>query len=183
MNEPKIIHIIGKVGAGKTTFIRKFFPNANVFDIKEVYDQFGFTPQQIKEKNMFSQFANAIYYRIDKMIKAMEKNEEDLLIIESSGINHAINKAIQKYERILILIDSNFEKKIIKERPYAKELNKIIKKALKEEKIKYDIIFKWKSLILEIKRDIPENFMPIISNLNEKIKKFKMTEKKHEDSD
>ena len=32
-----IIHVIGLVGAGKSTFIQKYSPNVHVFDIKDIY--------------------------------------------------------------------------------------------------------------------------------------------------
>ncbi|MHA1520246.1 MAG: hypothetical protein ACTSRK_08695 [Promethearchaeota archaeon] len=34
----KLLHIIGKVGPRKSHFTRKYFPQAPVFDIKDVYD-------------------------------------------------------------------------------------------------------------------------------------------------
>ncbi|MHA1619480.1 MAG: hypothetical protein ACTSVZ_09370 [Promethearchaeota archaeon] len=44
----KLLHIIGKVGSGKSHFTRKYFPQAPVFDIKDVYEKYDVTPADLR---------------------------------------------------------------------------------------------------------------------------------------
>jgi len=168
MKNIKILHIIGKVGAGKTTFIKKYFPNEYIFDIREIYEEYGFNPSEIKDAESYSQFYSAIIYRIESLIKELEQNNINLLIVESSGLNKAINKAIEKYDRLIILIKSSFSDKIESVNSYAYELNEKIDEAIRNDKLKYNLIFDFDNK--EILGNIPENFNNIIFNLKTKLK-------------
>jgi dephospho-CoA kinase len=44
----EVLHVVGLVGAGKTTAIRRFFPTFVEIDVQDVYRQHYFNPDDIK---------------------------------------------------------------------------------------------------------------------------------------
>ncbi|MBD3351754.1 MAG: hypothetical protein GF364_09740 [Candidatus Lokiarchaeota archaeon] len=141
MSDTYIIHVIGYVGVGKSIFIRNNLSEHITFDIKEIYEYYGFKPKQLREIEKYSQFASAIHYTIGNLVQNIKDTGKETLIVESSGINQAINRAIIPFNTLIIWIQSNFYKKNESKRSYAKSLNKILERKFKENQIKYDIIF------------------------------------------
>ena len=62
-SEIPIIHVIGLVGAGKSTFIQKYFPDLLVFDIKDIYENNNFNPKDLHDNpRSYLQFQSALEY-------------------------------------------------------------------------------------------------------------------------
>ena len=151
----KIIHVIGLVGSGKSKFIQKFLSGSNIddspsfsypiFDIKEIYEESGFSPEDLKDPKNYSQFNSAIRFSIGNLTFGLTENlsknligeDQNLLIVESSGINKALNESLIPYDRLIIWIKSNFGKNISIIRPYAESLNKVLRKKFEKNEIKY----------------------------------------------
>lgn len=139
----RILHIIGLVGAGKTTFIERYLAKYPVFDIKRVYHESNFTPQDIKDPAKYGQFASAIRFHLTNAIESIKKSEGEYLIIESSGINQTINAFVTAYDRLTLWIQSKYHLKAVKYREYAANLNRAIINALDRGTIRYDLVFDW----------------------------------------
>lgn len=159
----KIIHIIGFSGAGKTHFIRKFLPDYPVFDIKHIYQEYNFKPEDIQDPTRYSQFSTALRYQLNDLMRKMQVHNSEILVIETSGINQTINDEITSQDRLTVWIQSDFYKTTEKERAYAISLNKAILKAIEQRKINCDIIFNWhfkkfmQPLPKEYQRIFPKN--------------------------
>ena len=70
-----IIHVIGLVGAGKSTFIQKYFSNLPVFDIKNIYKANNFNPKDLHDNpGSYPQFKSALYYSFSNFYKNIEVN-------------------------------------------------------------------------------------------------------------
>ncbi len=134
-----IIHIIGKVGAGKTHFIKQYCPYAPVFDIKSVYEKYNFKPDQL-QGGLYRQYASALFYTLDNFRR--QYATDPFVVVESSGINKAMNAYLEHLPHITIYVESSFSKHISKSRDYADKINPIIDLALKSNeirpKVRYD---------------------------------------------
>jgi len=137
-----IIHVIGKVGAGKSHFIEKYLRLRadEIFDIKDVYEGGGFSPGDIIEKNAYGQFAGAIRYKIGGYLEHT-KGKEGLFVVESSGLNKALNRVLEDYDHYTILVKSRFSRRILSRRPYARELNERFERFFEAGKIRFDTIY------------------------------------------
>ncbi|QEE17103.1 ATP-binding protein [Promethearchaeum syntrophicum] len=138
-----LIHIIGYIGAGKSTFIKKYLRKYPTFDIKEIYQKNFFTPKDLLENpRKYSQFQSALDYSFSQFYKKLEINHIPIGIVESSGINRALNNILRRffvYRIWIIPFNLNqFETQIYKERPYAKELNSDLKVKFKQNKIPFN---------------------------------------------
>jgi len=128
-----IIHVIGLVGAGKTYFIQHYFPeNTIIFDIKEAYELYQFSPSQLKDDPIaYDKFKQAIEGHIDMLYHKVLTSDWKLLLIESTGTNRAMNSALHKYRPYKIWIEPDYKRmdeKYLQERPYAEEINKYVLK-------------------------------------------------------
>ncbi len=137
-----ILHIIGKVGAGKSHFIRSYLTRfgPEVFDIKDVYEEGGFTPEDVHNAQAYGQFAGAISYKLGGFLEHM-KGQEGLFVIESSGLNRAINEVVEKVSHYTLLIESHYPATIERKRPYARELNDLFEQKMIRKEIAYHNIF------------------------------------------
>ena len=123
-----LIHIIGYVGAGKSTFIKKHLGKFPAFDIKEIYQKNFFNPKDLYDNpEKYLQFQSALDYTFSQFYKNLELNQIPLGIVESSGINRALNNILRRFYvyRIWIIpydLKRN-QLKIYRKRPYAEELN------------------------------------------------------------
>ncbi|MHA1674145.1 MAG: hypothetical protein ACTSYI_11020 [Promethearchaeota archaeon] len=135
----KLIHLVGKVGAGKSHFARKYFSQDPVFDIKDVYEKYGVSPAELRDPNVYRQFASAVAATLDNFCR--QYHDEPIAFIESSGINQAINQALRTHPHKVLLIQSKFSESIASERPYAPALNLQIKRAIDSKKMRWDYRF------------------------------------------
>lgn len=76
----KIIFVMGPSCAGKSTFIKKNFPNMKVLDLFEYEERIGFSIPAIKEA----------YKQIEKDLVDCVKNNEDIIM------EHTLLKAIRR---------------------------------------------------------------------------------------
>lgn len=99
-----IIHVIGLVGAGKSTFIQKYFPNVPVFDIKDIYLNNNFNPKDLHNNpNSYLQFQSALGYSFSQFYQNLKKisriiffefrgyflfNLSYIIILEELQLNH-----------------------------------------------------------------------------------------------
>jgi hypothetical protein len=128
----QILHVIGKVGAGKSHFIRQYCSHTPCFDIKTIYEEYQCKPVQLRQPAVYRQFVSALNYTMDGFFRQFA--EESLVVIESSGINHALNQYLKDHHPILLYVKSSYSMNIAKERPYAETLNPIIERALLSKK-------------------------------------------------
>lgn len=140
-----IIHVIGKVGSGKTTFIEKFLPGYPCFDIKEIYESTGI---QSNELNMYGEYAHFMAEMVKgltaKIILANKTNH--ILIVESSGMNQALNTCILQIKPLdlyQIWVDCEINPKIYTERPYADRINKVFQSKIVNSNIMFHTKFDW----------------------------------------
>ncbi len=140
----KVLHIIGLVGAGKSTFIHRYLNEFPAFDIQKIYQRSGFSPADLHENHeAYERFIDALKYSVEKFTALVQGAE--WIVVESSGINSALNQILMDYQVYTILITSKFPQTIYDERPYAKSLNDVIRTSIKEKIVPYDCIFDWRS--------------------------------------
>ena len=143
-----LIHIIGYVGAGKSTFIRKYLSRFPTFDIKEIYQKNYFNPKDLKdEPEKYLQFQSALDLSFSQFFKNLEINQIPVGIVESSGINRALNNILRRfyvYRIWIIPFDVNEttnqmkQSKINKERPYAEELNSHLMEKFEKNEVPFN---------------------------------------------
>ena len=93
-----IIHVIGLVGAGKSTFIQKYFRGLPVFDIKDIYKDNNFNPKDLHDNSgSYPQFQSALDFSFSNFYKNLETNNIPIGIVESSGINKGLNQILKKF--------------------------------------------------------------------------------------
>lgn len=140
-----IIHVIGKVGAGKTTFIKKYFSKYPFFDIKKVYEKTGITSSNLREGAEYSEFTNTVYEMFtEKMRKAVEKKQP--LIVESSGMNVYLNhllSLVKDLDLYQIWVDCEITDTIYAERPYAEGINRVFQARIVNSNILFHTKFDW----------------------------------------
>ncbi len=140
---PKIIHVIGFVGSGKTWFISKFLRDFECFDIKDIYEEAGFEPGQLyNNPTAYAQFQGALEYKIDQL---MNNLPDEWLVVESSGINRALNATLLKFLSYHIWVDQSIERikeaGIYRSRPYAKSLNRVLAEKMQKGEITHDMVY------------------------------------------
>ena len=158
-----LIHIIGYVGAGKSTFIRRYLRMFPTFDIKDIYQKNFFSPKDLLDNpQKYSQFQSALDYSFSHFYKTLEINQIPIGIVESSGINRALNNILRRffiYRIWIIPYDSNqFQSIIHKERPYAKELNTHLKEKFEQNKIPFNNQYNF--IDKRFMKDLPAIFEP-----------------------
>ena len=148
-SEIPIIHVIGLVGAGKSTFIQKYFPDLPIFDIKDIYENNNFNPKDLHNNpGSYIQFQSALKYSFSNFYRNLEEMNVPIGIVESSGINKGLNKILEKFTVYRIWITPDHKrmqvKKIYEKQPYAKSLNEHMLTLFKYKKIIYnnEFIFK-----------------------------------------
>ena len=145
-----IIHVIGLVGVYKSTFIRKYFGNLPIFDIKDIYENNNFNPKDLHNNpNSYLQFQSALEYSFSHFYQNLEEKTVPIGIVESSGINKGLNGILKKFfvYRIWITPDHSRmkSKKIYEKQPYAKDLNEHMLRLFKYQKIIYNNEFNFKT--------------------------------------
>ena len=139
----KIIHVIGKVGAGKSHFITRVLSRKRQilqkFDVKDVYRETGHTPKELMDPTAMAQFSTAMEHKISAFVSA-HRQMEGLFVVESSGMNKSINRALMTFEHDVILVTSPFSSspKIHRSRPYATNLNMVFDRKMKRGEIRFD---------------------------------------------
>jgi GTPase SAR1 family protein len=175
----QIFHIIGLVGAGKTTFIKKFLSNYFMFDVQSIYKATGFVPEDLRNSKAYRQFADALKSYVDSFIICHQKSNARAIIVESSGANRVLNEVLKQYRMSVFVvwicpnIISSHKPEFWKARPYGKSLNKHILKLFSQKKLPW----------IHAKYNPSDNsFMP---ELSENIRDFfiKTKEKKNEQFD
>lgn len=145
MNEEgiPIIHIIGCVWAGKTRFINQYWPNRTAFDIQNVYRDDQFTPADLQNPGKYTQFAEALKTAFENYLFHLNEIEQPWSIIESSGINLALNKILQSKNVLTIWIHPDFRlitgEVFLKAHPYARDLNDLILKKKSTNQMTFDL--------------------------------------------
>ena len=143
-----LIHIIGYVGVGKSTFIRKYLRKFPTFDIKDIYQKNFFNPKDLKdEPEKYLQFQSVLDFSFFQFFKNLEINRIPVGIVESSGINRALNNILRRFYvyRIWIIPFNLNEKmnqmkqsKFNKEIPYAEELNKHLMEKFEKNEVPFN---------------------------------------------
>ncbi len=140
-----LIHIIGYVGAGKSTFIRKYLSKFPSFDIKDIYQKNFFNPKDLKnDPEKYLQFQSALDFSFSQFYKNLEIYKIPVGIVESSGINRALNNILRRFYvyRIWIipfdLNDKIKQSKINKERPYSENLNNHLMKKFEKNEVPFN---------------------------------------------
>ncbi|XEO75187.1 hypothetical protein WKT22_00202 [Candidatus Lokiarchaeum ossiferum] len=146
-----ILHVIGLVGSGKTFFIKKFFSNVPTFDIKKIYEDFGFSPEDLhNQPEKYSQFQSALQINFEKFLAFVKMEKFPIVLVESSGINQALNQILNQYNNYRIWIKADISRiislNIYTSRPYAKKLNEHMLGLRKNRKIIFNNEFDLKSL-------------------------------------
>ncbi len=149
-SEIPILHVIGLVGAGKSTFIQKYFPNLPIFDIKDIYENNNFNPKDLHNNpNSYLQFQSALEYSFSQFHQNLEANKISIGIVESSGINKGLNEILKNYSVYRIWITPDLkrieDKKIYEKQPYAKDLNEHLLNLFKYRKIIYNTEYNFKT--------------------------------------
>ncbi len=160
-SEIPIIHVIGLVGAGKSTFIQKYFPNLPIFDIKDIYENNNFNPKDLHNNpGSYLQFQSALKYSFSNFYRNLKEKNISISIVESSGINKGLNEILRKFfvYRIWITPDHSRmkSKKIYEKQPYAKGLNEHMLTLFKYKKIIFNNEFHFKTY------DFSKSLPPII---------------------
>lgn len=140
-----IIHVIGKVGAGKTTFIEKYLSQYPCFDIKKIYEQTGFTSNNLSDIGDYTEFNNNLYQLLSQKIRTAIDSQTPL-IIESSGMNQYLNKVIyliKDLDLYQIWVDCEIADRIYDERPYAERINKLFQTKIVNGHILFHTRFDW----------------------------------------
>lgn len=138
----RVVHVIGLVGAGKTYFINKWFPKVSeIFDIKMVYEQHNFSPENLKgNPSMYLAFKNVLKNYLTQFVEKFESN--GFFIAESSGANGVFNQIFQELDEYRILIEPNYDriKKVVETQrgDYAKKLNEYLSKKYETGQILFD---------------------------------------------
>ena len=163
-SEIPIIHVIGLVGAGKSTFIQKYFPDLPVFDIKDIYQNNNFNPKDLHNNpNSYLQFQTALEYSFANFYQNLEERNVPIAIVESSGINKGLNQILKKFFVYRIWITPDHKrmkiKRIHEKQPYAKDLNEHMLTLFKYHKIIYNNEFDFKTY------DFSKRLPPIIKKL------------------
>lgn len=112
-----IFHVIGLHAAGKSTFIKNKFPNAIVFDMKKFYLTHDFLSASIYDRTAHT-IDNEFYEALEEA-----KRTNKILIVESSGINPKVNRLVQQYNHITILVVTPLD---------------IVNKRMEEEDLEFD---------------------------------------------
>ena len=138
-----LIHIIGYVGAGKSTFIKKYLIKFPVFDIKDIYQKNFFSPKDLQdEPEKYLQFQSALDFSFSQFYKNLEINQIPIGIVESSGINRALNNILRRfyvYRVWIIPFDLNLiQSKIYKLRPYTEELNNYLMEKFEKNEVPFN---------------------------------------------
>jgi len=146
-----LIHIIGYVGAGKSKFIKKYLVKFPVFDIKDIYQNNFFSPKNLQdEPEKYLQFQSALDFSFSQFYKNLEINQIPIGIVESSGINRALNNILRRLYvyRIWIVpleLNQNIEKsEIYKGRPYAKDLNNHMMEKFERNEVPFNNQYRFK---------------------------------------
>jgi hypothetical protein len=125
-----VLHVVGLVGAGKTTAIRRFFPTCVEMDIQDVYRLNDFQPDDIKSPENYAKFEAALKGHFENYLAEVTRLNQPLLIIESSGINQALNRLLAPYSPFIVWIVPDFARigdpAFLKRRRYAEGLNQVI---------------------------------------------------------
>ena len=132
-----LVHVIGKVGVGKTHFIRQYGSSAPCFDIKSIYEKYDITPQDLQQPGVYSQFTSALAYTLDGFLQQF--SDSSIIFIESSGLNKAINAFLVRLNPTLLYVQSHYSDSIENSRKYAKDLNPLIEQAITTQQIKPDV--------------------------------------------
>jgi predicted kinase len=154
-----IFNVIGYSYSGKSTFIsNRLKPRlfqllgqkVKVFDIKDFYKTNKINPTEYSGAR-YPVLKELIYNELFSIIEKLEKKEKEtnikqFIIIESSGINLAINEILQYYKYFTIFVWTPVAK--IKERLEkispkfdVMKINRSIYRELKYNTIKFDMIY------------------------------------------
>ena len=121
------LHVIGLVGAGKSTFIKKHLDNYPCFDIQSIYTQNHINPQTLKHPERYQQYFALLRQAFEEFVHHCQAEKGLIGIIESSGANHGLNQILRKHLSYVIWIQPDLNRlqdpEFIAMRPYAPELN------------------------------------------------------------
>ena len=160
---PHVIHLIGKVGAGKTTFYHHYLAGYPCFDMKQLYAKYNFAPKDICAEN-YAKYERLLRWELTETFK----NAPKVGVVESSGINAALSKLLPpRPQTYTILLISNFHQAIERERDYAKPLNDAFQSKFGAGKVIYDNGYNWH--IHEFLHTLPLEIMNLFSDKNETI--------------
>ena len=169
-----IIHVIGYIHSGKSTFIRNYFGTDEKFDLTEYH----IIKEALLKRNEFiPELAIEIILSLfgKHLINALKNNS--LLVIESTGLNQNLNEILDLFNVLTILISTPtpIVKRRIEEKysgskipTFVNKTNFALKRAFAKNSINYDIKY---YNILDI--TIPE-----IALINFKEYKYNISNKK-----
>lgn len=121
------IHVIGLVGAGKTTFINKHLSTYPCFDIQSIYTRNQIIPENLKHPEEYRRYYAILSQTFEDFVHQCQSEKGLIGIIESSGANHGLNQLLRKHLCYSIWIRPDLARlqdpEFIAERPYAPDLN------------------------------------------------------------
>jgi predicted kinase len=144
------LHVIGFVGAGKSTFIRQYLNEYPAFDIQTIYKEFNFTPAELKDSSAnYRQFEDSLRYSLETFFKEARLNVCPMVVVESSGLNQALNTIITNNTVYTLWIDLGselpYDEVFLEEHPYAKDLNVILQEHKDKGELSIDNTFNVKT--------------------------------------
>ncbi|MHA1728191.1 MAG: hypothetical protein ACTSWY_05615, partial [Promethearchaeota archaeon] len=161
-NQLKIIHVIGYSCAGKTKFIHEYLHEYlhedNFFDMKNFCADNNIDPAEFcTNPDIYNQYTIKLFKTLNNLFKSASNLNNNLLIIESSGINKNLNNYLYNDNNVLVsnictilikpqkfkvfhkILQDNHEK-----RPYLESLNSKIKDNYEKfKKLPLSNTFKW----------------------------------------
>jgi hypothetical protein len=153
----QVLHVIGYVGAGKTTFLREYYPTVPVFDIKDVYTEHGFSPEDRMEADAYAQFAQALeahwvgFLKLNdpQFLHPGDMKTPFAVAVESSGTNGALNTLLVPLFPTVLWINGDLSRidwlKVREERPYAERLNAFLRAEYLRGEIHYTRVFNYET--------------------------------------
>lgn len=140
-----IIHLIGKVGAGKSFFYEKFLATYPYFDIKKIYETTGIQSNELNQMGDYHEFNYKIQLELSVKLELAQKHDQTL-IIESSGMNIYLNDLISRIKNrdlYIIWVDCEIADHIYTERPYAERINKLFQAKIVNNNLPFHTKFDW----------------------------------------
>jgi hypothetical protein len=141
-----IIHLIGKVGSGKTTFYEKYFAAYPKFDIKTIYEKMNIQSNELNDPGIHAEFDATLKEDLRSVLKNAKLQQSPVVVIESSGMNQTLNNLISQIKELdlyQIWVDCEINGAIYQERPYAERINRIFQAKIVNSNIIFHTKFDW----------------------------------------
>jgi hypothetical protein len=141
-----IIHLIGKVGSGKTYFYEKFLAAYPRFDIKSIYEKLNIQSNELTDPRLHAEFNTTLVNDLWATIKNATLQQSPVVVIESSGMNTMLNASILHIKQLdlyIIWVDCEINDQIYQERPYAERINRVFQSKMVNNNLPFHTKFDW----------------------------------------